>query len=88
MEGGSINFQGRSPNLTLRLKEVIASDIPDLLIGLPPCFGALDDYYIPTRYPDALPGMLPEGLPERAEAEQTVALAESVLERAVDWLRL
>src|SRR3989338_6999317 len=21
----------------------------------------LDDYYIPTRYPDALPGVLPEG---------------------------
>jgi HEPN domain-containing protein len=35
----------------------------------------LDDYYIPTRYPDALPGALPEGLPEQADAEEAVRLA-------------
>lgn len=48
MEGGRINFQACSPKLALRLREVIASDIPNLLIGLPPCFGVLDDYLPPV----------------------------------------
>jgi HEPN domain-containing protein len=39
------------------------------------------DYYIPTRYPDALPGTLPEGLPGQSEAKEAVALARTLLER-------
>lgn len=39
----------------------------------------LDDYYIPTRYPDALPGVLPEGLPCKEDAEEAVALLEKVM---------
>ena len=46
----------------------------------------LDDYYIPTRYPDALPGTLPEGLPGKAEAEEALSLAQTVLQRAADVL--
>jgi HEPN domain-containing protein len=38
----------------------------------------LDRFYIPTRYPDALPGALPEGLPGTADAEEAVALARQV----------
>ncbi len=48
----------------------------------------LDDYYIPTRYPDALPGSLPEGLPEKDDAERAVALARKVLTHALDTVRL
>ncbi len=44
MDGGRINYQKRSPELARRLKEVIASDIPNLLIGLPPCFGFMENY--------------------------------------------
>ncbi len=40
----------------------------------------MDDYYIPTRYPDALPGTLPEGLPGKSEAEEAIALARKVLQ--------
>ena len=47
MNGSRIHFQNRSVKLAQRLKEVIASDISNLLIGLPPCFGSLDDY-VPT----------------------------------------
>jgi len=36
-----------------------------------------DDFYIPTRYPDALPGMLPEGLPGKEDAERALSLAHS-----------
>ena len=50
------------------------ADLRDDLVGL-------DDYYIATRYPDALPGTLPDSLPGRAEAEESLALACTVLER-------
>lgn len=40
----------------------------------------MDDYYIPTRYPDALPGTLPQGLPGKTEAEEALALARRVMD--------
>jgi glycosyltransferase family protein len=43
MNGGHIHFQNRSAKLAQRLKEVIASDVSNLLIGLPDCFGSLDN---------------------------------------------
>jgi glycosyltransferase family protein len=48
MGGGRIHYQQRSPELAARLKEVIASRLPNLLIALPPCFGSLDDYLPPV----------------------------------------
>ncbi|MDZ7317492.1 MAG: HEPN domain-containing protein [candidate division KSB1 bacterium] len=41
----------------------------------------LDRVYIPTRYPDALPGSLPEGLPDRRDAEQAFEPARQALVR-------
>ena len=35
----------------------------------------LDQFYIPTRYPDAVPGSLPEGLPQRQHAEKALEVA-------------
>lgn len=60
--------------------------IADLLNQLPPkgraemggletVLLALDQFYIPTRYPDALPGTLPEGLPQRHHAETALSTA-------------
>lgn len=68
--------------------------IAELLRGLPSAWfadsravlaEALDNYYLPTRYPDTLPGTLPEGLPGRAEAEEATALARQALEEARHW---
>ncbi|OGG30222.1 hypothetical protein A2971_02955 [Candidatus Gottesmanbacteria bacterium RIFCSPLOWO2_01_FULL_46_21] len=39
----------------------------------------LDTFYIPTRYPDALPGSLPEGLPTKRDAEEAITMAEQLL---------
>ena len=35
----------------------------------------LDRFYIPTRYPDALPGMLSEGMPNADDAMEAVQMA-------------
>lgn len=38
----------------------------------------LDQFYIPTRYPDALPGSLPDGLPEESDAREALDLAKAI----------
>lgn len=40
----------------------------------------LDAFYIPTRYPDALPGSLPDGLPLERDAREALALARRLFE--------
>jgi len=40
----------------------------------------LENYYIPSRYPDATPGSLPEGLPGREDAERALAAAQGISE--------
>jgi len=40
----------------------------------------LDRFYIATRYPDALPGSLEEGMPSKDEAQESLDLAKRVLE--------
>ncbi|MGD9160286.1 MAG: HEPN domain-containing protein [Desulfobacteraceae bacterium] len=59
--------------------------IVDLLHLLPPKFlshirediSQLDIFYIPTRYPDALPGSLSEGLPGREDANEAIEAARA-----------
>lgn len=46
----------------------------------------LDSFYIPTRYPDALPGTLPEGLPRREHAERALRTARACLEAVEAWV--
>jgi len=57
------------------LPRSLFADIAEGLVGL-------DDYYISLRYPDALPGTLPQGLPGRSEAQSALRLAREVLDRA------
>ena len=40
----------------------------------------LDDYYIPTRYPDALPGILPDGLPEEKDAIEAISFTKEIMQ--------
>ena len=44
MRGSRIHFQNPSSRLAQHLTTVLASDIPNLLVGLPECFGSLDNY--------------------------------------------
>lgn len=40
----------------------------------------LNQFYIPTRYPDALPGALPEGLPSTETAQRAIETAQEILD--------
>jgi HEPN domain-containing protein len=42
----------------------------------------LDGYYIPTRYPDAAAGVLPDGMPERDHARRALGILRRVARRA------
>ena len=52
----------------------------DIVGGLIEEIILLDRFYIPTRYPDALPGSLEDGLPDKEEALEAFELAKKVLE--------
>jgi HEPN domain-containing protein len=41
---------------------------------------SLESFYMPTRYPDAVPGSLPEALPGEREAGEALATARKVLD--------
>jgi len=49
MNYSRISFHDPSEDLAERLKEVLSSDLPNLLIGLPDCFDSLDCYVPYTR---------------------------------------
>lgn len=40
----------------------------------------LDDYYVPMRYPDTLPGMSPEGMPTADDAKEAIASLKKVID--------
>ncbi len=46
----------------------------------------LDRFYLPTRYPDALPGSLPEGLPNHEDASEALDSARQVLGTVVGMI--
>ena len=51
----------------------------DALVHLRDAAFDLDRYYLPARYPDALLGVLPEGLPGKEHAERAVDTCRRVL---------
>ena len=78
---GWLEQQGQTPPRTHRLADLLAL-LPARLLGeLNDALGLLDRFYIPTRYPDALPGTLPEGLPAERDAREALDMARQALER-------
>ncbi len=75
----SLEQRGRVPPRTHKLADLV------YLLGaaLPAAIGndliKLDRFYLPTRYPDAIPGTLADGLPGQKEAEEAVAMARKLL---------
>ncbi len=48
-------------------------------------WGVLDSYYIPTRYPNSLPGDIPARVYNRQAAQGALALAEAVVGEIEAW---
>lgn len=40
----------------------------------------IDQYYVPTRYPNGIPGSLPGGFPGKQEAGEAIASAQCILD--------
>ncbi len=75
-------YRKSAPPRTHGITDLIQKLPSDLLTDIKNALTKLDDYYIPTRYPDALPGSLPDGLPERLDAENAISLARMLFEKA------
>jgi HEPN domain-containing protein len=76
---GYLEHQGQSPPRTHRMADLLPS-LPDGLMGeREDALRLLDRFYIPTRYPDAFPDLLADGLPGRQEALEAVELASQTL---------
>lgn len=80
---GMLANHGKTPPRTHSIVDLLALLPPEYLSDLRDELGQMDIYYIPTRYPDALPGSLPEGLPGKEEAEEAITTARATLAKWV-----
>lgn len=68
-------------HLLVDLVEALPEQLRAGMVDLRADLIELDQYYIPTRYPDALPGSLPEGLPQAEDAAAALAVANAYYQR-------
>ena len=78
---------GHPPPRLHSVSELLRLIPANLFSDLSQNLAIFDDYYIPVRYPDALPGSLPYGLPGEQEARVALELAEVVMKKVLDQLR-
>jgi len=74
---GLLANQGKTPPRTHSIVDLLGLLSQDSLQELRDELGQMDIFYIPTRYPDALPGSLADGLPGKEEAEEAIATARA-----------
>ncbi len=79
-------YEGELPPRTHRPTNLAKSleDRYPPLAGLSDDLLVLENYYTPSRYPDAIPGSLPEGLPGHEGAQEALTTAESLRVRCGD----
>jgi HEPN domain-containing protein len=58
----------------------------DLISTIQGDVSIFDDFYIPVRYPDTLPGGLPDGPPGKQEAEEVLAQAIDIFQTVKSYL--
>jgi HEPN domain-containing protein len=76
---GYLEGQGLPPPRTHRMADLLPMLPAGLMTELEDALRLLDRFYIPTCYPDAFPGMLPDGLPGRQDAQEALAVARQAL---------
>lgn len=83
---GLITYQGNIHPQTHKLADLLAALSPGPFDDLRDEIIILDRFYIPIRYPDALPGSLSEGLPSDKDAKEALESARKVLKRVEEKL--
>ena len=78
---GLLVHQGQTPPRTHRLGDLLGLLDPNPFAEQRLEVQLLDRFYIPTRYPDALPGSLPEGLPNAQDAKEALTVAKQIMDR-------
>jgi HEPN domain-containing protein len=78
---GWLEQQGQTPPRTHRMADLLTWLPAELLGELSDTLRLFDRFYIPTRYPDALPGTLPEGMPGQRDAREALDVARQALAR-------
>lgn len=81
---GWLASQGHVPPRTHRMADLLPLLPSQLLADLARRVLLLDAFYIPTRYPDALPGSLSDSLPEDVDAREALAVAGMLLDRITE----
>jgi len=81
LKGLLIAKTGKYPRLhsLVELVNECAKSVPDM-IALEDHARILDQYYVPTRYPDGIPGSLPNGMPSESHAKEALRIAENFME--------
>ena len=78
---GLLAHQGQTPPRTHRLGDLLGLLDPNPFAEQRLEVQLLDRFYIPTRYPDALPGSLPEGLPNAQDAKEALTTAKQIIDQ-------
>ena len=84
---GLLVYQNRQPPRTHNITDLLSLLPAEMFADLRNELGQMSYYYIPTRYPDALPGTLPEGLPGRDQAVEALRLAQTVLQQVTGTIQ-
>lgn len=79
-----INQYPRTHKLVDLLQQCMGID-PNFSQFLADCI-SVDQYYLPTRYPDATPGGLPSGLPTMTQAQKAITAADQILQHVTNHL--
>ena len=74
---GLVADMGKTPPRTHSIVDLLSLLPADFLSDMREDLSQLDIFYIPTRYPDALPGSLAEGLPGKEDAQDAIAVARA-----------
>jgi len=84
---GLLISKGTTPPRTHKLNDLVGLTGEILTSELREQIILLDRFYIPTRYPDALPGTLPLGLPSEHEARESLSTACTLRERVMKFVK-
>ncbi|HHV61401.1 MAG TPA: HEPN domain-containing protein [Firmicutes bacterium] len=78
--------RGNVPPHTHKLADLIFLLGEEAISGLADDLYSLDRFYIPTHYPDTLPGSLSESLPSEEDAREALVLARRIIISFIDGL--